>query len=71
MKKILTSALAGAAAVIVLSGCAEQDPPKELQVELEDGRKASCIVVEDSETGDVEEMVCNWPDDQPTAKKDK
>ena len=62
MRKIIITATAGFATVLALTACGSNNPPTEVKVELEDGQYASCIAVHD-DAGDIEELMCNWPDD--------
>lgn len=56
------AAVAGTAALLLLSGCATQEKPESIEVKLKDGRTASCVVVKD-DTGAIDDIVCEFPEE--------
>lgn len=73
VKKFLAAA-GLAATALLLAACTQEapeqvEPFQEIQVELDNGETASCIVYTTTDTdendefvSEVEEMSCNWPD---------
>lgn len=57
------AAVAGTAAILLLTGCATQEDPEAIEVKLKDGRTASCVVVKD-DAGAIDDIVCEFPDEK-------
>jgi len=62
MRTVIT--VAACVAVLFTATACEQDPPEEITVKLDDGTNAHCIVVKDSDSGDIESLDCRWPEDK-------